>query len=196
MRSRSVTILLVSAAVGLGTAWVGSTGLRLRDVTVGPDLHAAEQDSASHSALTLPVAVDGAVTPERISDALAFKHFIMATIPTDVVESAKDVQRREAILTNVGISLADRAAFVVAVKDARAALMAIQVAKQQLGATPDAAAAQESVKQLRAQENIIFDDARVALRNALSTEGSELLERYVRERVKRRITIYGVAPQD
>lgn len=165
------------------------------DTTAGPEVHPAAQHQPSgdsstatpgvtkhtiggaQSATSLPLLIDGAKTPELISDDLAYRQFIMATAGT-AVATGDELARRNAFLDRVGLSATDREKFVSALASTGRDL-------------DDATWNAIDARAKKARRDAVFGKARVDLGNALSPGGSARLLAHVREHVKPRIRIYG-----
>jgi hypothetical protein len=135
----------------------------------------------------LPVLVDGSKNPDGIPDETAYRHFIKS-ITISTKPAVADAARRDAFLAAVGLSAGDRAASMNAVASVRQELDEIFARKMRLAAAPGADA---QVQALTAQEHRALDAARSRLTDALSVEGKDSLDNYIRTRVKPRVVIYG-----
>jgi hypothetical protein len=136
----------------------------------------------------LPLVVDGAKNPEKISDRLAYRHFFLAlAIPANAPPEA--VQRRGAVVGPIGLSHADIAALFVGLSGVSEQLSTIASQRAKLTAGPTANASE--LDALRTQEHAVVDDARARVAGTLTPRGAAWLESYVRTRVKSHIKIYG-----
>jgi hypothetical protein len=140
----------------------------------------------------LPTLVDGSLTPEAIPDRLAYYHFIMATAIT-CDAAAKEVDRRESLLREVGFSKRDHDSFIESLQDVRDRLDQVTIARKQWGV--DTTPARAALAMLKQQEKKILDGARSKIQMALTGEGLDRLDTHIREHVKRNIKIYGTGPQ-
>jgi hypothetical protein len=136
----------------------------------------------------LPVALIGADRPEAISDALAMRLFIRA-IAVSASASADEVRRRDALLSNVGFSEADYARFVQALQSVKDQLNDIERARGGYSVTNNSHL--PTLDLLRTQERDLLDSAAGTVLMELGADGRAKFQRFIRERVKRRITIYG-----
>ena len=137
---------------------------------------------------SLPVAVDGARTPELISDELALRHFIQAvSITTHDAES--DSKRQNALLSLIGLSGEDTEQIILAVHNLDATLDALNTTRTSYPVVTSEHA--EPVETIRHQERALIDAAIANVMSRLSTEGRSQLLAFVQGRVKRRIVIYG-----
>ena len=152
-------------------------------VTVGPA-------GRGGSANGLPLAVDGAKTPERIPDHVAYRHFLMAAAEARDA-SPERLADRDARLARVGLSQRDTRSLVTALKTVREELNAVAAERLALGRAAPAAQAAA----LKQREDDVMDGARARVRTFLSPEGRQRLERYLREQVKPHIVIYGDLPR-
>lgn len=140
--------------------------------------------AATISSLTL--LVDGRLTPERISDQVACRHFISVTaLRSDA--SMADTQRLDAILRAVGLSAPDRDNYVRALATVRDTLQDID--QRMLAAHADLSA----LDLLKQQRGLAMDNAMARVQSSLSADGAALLRKHLNERVKTRIRIYGNA---
>lgn len=139
----------------------------------------------THVAATkLPLIVDGERTPDQIPDDVAYRHFVSVTAVPGAA-SPGDIHRRNSILSGVGLSPEDQAAYVSAASGVRDALNDIDY--QMRNARDKAAVADE----LRAQKRVVLDSAAERIRSSLTVDGLARLQQHIKERVKRKIRIYG-----
>lgn len=114
------------------------------------------------------VVVDGGQTPERIPDALAYRHFLSATsLRPNASLNERHVQRL--LLERVGFSE----------RDHRTYLATVEWLRERLGDTAPTLVVQQNVNQ-----------ARQRLSNQLTPEGFHRLDFHVKDHVKRHIKIY------
>lgn len=144
-------------------------------------------DAAKGQTAMMRIVVDGSKTPDAIPDALAYRHFITA-LSLSSAPSQEEIEHRDALLDQLGLSGPDRAAAIESVKTTRPELDALSAEKANASRTR--ASDVEHVA-IRAKEEVIFENARVRLQSALSTAGAQRFTEYVREVVKPRIVIFG-----
>lgn len=166
---------------------------------VHPPLLSAVAGSAPLSTAKLPqggfslaISIDGAKNPERISDRIAYNHFIMVTAKT-ANASAEQFDRRESLLRQVGLSKEDHESYVAALTNVREELDRIASERRQWPAN-GTASERAALTVLKQQEYDVLEDARLRLETALSPEGKTRLQRHIRGHVKRRIVVYGTPP--
>jgi hypothetical protein len=145
-------------------------------------------DQHSLQVTSLPIAIDGALAPDNISDTLAYRHFIMA-VAVARNPSIDEIDRRDALLHQVGFSPADYDAFVSCLAGVREALDAN--ALKLVASTGPTSEALE----LRSQNEQLLDSAQASIMKALSPSGKSLLEAFIRTHVKPRIIVYGEPSQ-
>lgn len=142
---------------------------------------------------TLPVAIDGRITPDAIPDDVAYRHFIIA-MGVRRNASKEEIARRNAMLRVVGLTPEDQKALIGALADVSDELAGIAAERREFprasGLNTTTLAA-EAV--LRRREGEIFDKARAKLLS-LSSEGRVGLEEHVRNHVRRRIVVYRDVP--
>lgn len=156
--------------------------------TVGPPAHhngiaGRPQLSTSHPLVLL---VDGRLSPERIPDQVAYRHFISVTALSSGA-SAAETRRRDAILNAVGLSSADCRNYTRALATVGDALRAIE---QDMQAAQADVSALDVLKQ---QKGHVMDSAATRAVSSLSAGGAALLRKHLNDRVKGRIRIYGQA---
>jgi hypothetical protein len=135
---------------------------------------------------TLPLTVDGAETPERIPDELAYRHFILAIALPDS-PSPEQRERRDVVLGRIGLSEEDYNAVLEALAGVRNDLDIIDEEITTLRPRSPHA----RFEGLRVQRESILDYARNRMHERLSAEGSLALQDHIRDFVKRQIRIYG-----
>lgn len=135
-----------------------------------------------------PILINGAESPELISDELAYQHFIKS-ISNAEMSATQVVYPRDAILASMGLSRTDRAALIVALGDVWQQLDTIDKGRQR--PPSNATNVGPHLADLQRQENAVLDNARVRLRSSLSEEGRDRLDTYIRDDVKRHIIVYG-----
>jgi hypothetical protein len=138
------------------------------------------------------VVIDGAVTPEKIPDTLAYQHFIRAMVAPDE-PSLNRAKRREGLLSRVQLSARDRAAMVTALSGVESRLSAVVETRRRAARGP--ALTPDAVRALRDEEDGLVRDARALIKSRLTSQGAARLEAHIQEHVKRRIKIYGAVNQ-
>jgi hypothetical protein len=199
MRSLIVSLLflgsLLIAAVRSQESGHEGSGLNLaaRPAQVSPAVSQSESDQ-QHSHFhrpdglrSLPIAVDGAKTPERIPDAMAYAHFL-AAIAEPLNASPERARRRASMIARIGLTAADSSAIVGALAGVREQVNVIHEARSSTNPPTSNELASQT------QEERILIEARERVYRALSSDGVKRLDRFVREHVKTRIVIYGSAP--
>lgn len=174
MPHRTIFVVVISCVVAISS----------------PEAAAQEHDHGQKN--LLPVAADGSKNPELISDALAYRHFIMAVAESDH-PSQEGVLKRTAILAPIRLPAADADALVRALAGVKDALN--EITEQRRSILPQEVAARSAdLSNLKVREDDVLHRAAQRLRAALSAGGAEALDRHVREHVKSRIVIYGAIP--
>jgi hypothetical protein len=148
----------------------------------------------------LPVAIDGSQTPELIPDAVAYRLFVSAVSVAGAKPSSAELDRRDALLSSVGLSADDHSRFVAATHHVKDEVGAIEAARRQLAARlpePPAQLDQRFVAQLddlKTRHRVLLNNAVRSATEALTPEGRMQFDRFIREHVKRHIVIYGAPP--
>jgi hypothetical protein len=160
---------------------------------VRPPAPAAGHAQHSQQLMTLPVAVNGAESPQLISDELAYRHFILSVA---VPQNASDehLSRQDRKLQRAGLSSTDRSAAIRALRGLAEELEANAGEVNRLSG--QVAVPSEQLDALRARRLALLDVARSQVALGLSASGHSKLDAYIREHVKRRIVIYGEAPNE
>ena len=140
----------------------------------------------------LTVAVDGAKTPDLIPDALAYDHFLKA-ISTPIAASPQHVGARNALLARMRLSQTDGRALILALTGVWDELNRIDVARRSAPSALDPAG--HTRNDLATRERALLDSAKSNLLSALSPEGAQRVDAFVRTHVKRRIKVYGSPAQ-
>lgn len=140
----------------------------------------------------LSVLANGANTPEKVPDHLAYAHFIIAIAEPDS-PSTEQTARRAAMLAPVQLSKSDTTSLIAALKGVHMQLDFLSRETQRLSA--ERAASQSRLDHLRLQRTRVLDGARTRLAAMLSREGCGRLDAYIRTHVKRNIVMYGDPPQ-
>lgn len=153
----------------------------------------AQDQHAAHSPATgLPVLVNGAETPERIPDHLAYSHFIIAAAEPDS-PTGEQLARRIAVLAPVRLSKGDQASFIATLRGVRQELDFNAQEVERLSG--DRAPQQDRILDLRLHRTRVLDSARLRLATSLSPDGVARLDAFIQTVVKRRIVIYGDQPE-
>ncbi len=141
--------------------------------------------ATDHSAhLNIPIIADGSKNPEKISDQVAYRHFILqASEPHS--PNMQQMDRRFALLSRLKLSQSDQ----------NAALSALDGVREQLDTLnfSSAVSAAEGVAR-DAAFNRILDAALARLRASLSVDGLARIDTFVQTHVKRHIVIFGTVP--
>jgi hypothetical protein len=132
---------------------------------------------------TLPVLVDGAKTPDLISDDLAYRHFIEAIAVGDK-PSLAEYERRESLLNQTQLSQFDRQALILSLQTLREDLDRVDQDARNAGMA-------ETSTDFSGQRRTLLENARIRLATALSEDGQNRLAAFVQRHVKRHIVIYG-----
>jgi hypothetical protein len=143
---------------------------------------------------SMPVAIDGALTPEQIPDYVAYRHLIIAL----AADGAQSTQRdhigalanghfdarpgmRDAVLRDLGLSEVDRAALLEAVVPAYAGL--------QSSLSKDA-----KTSARRALRDGVFQQTRTKIDASLSPAARDRVHAFL-QAIKSQIKVYGTLPQ-
>lgn len=166
-----------------------SSGACLHNATVVRTSTAVSRSTVE--AGSLPVAVNGASSPELIPDQLAYRHFF-AVIAGSSVPTVEESARQSALISRIGLTPTDKQRLVAAVRGLRDELMTIEALSQPArdGIAPSSPLGVSA----RDSYATALDAAMDRARGALTLNGSALLQQFIRERVKRRIVIYGAVP--
>jgi hypothetical protein len=145
------------------------------------------------STLQLPVLVDGSKTPTQIPDTLAYRHFL-TTVAEPQNPSLDAVRRRDARIAPIALSAEDQEAFVNALALVWEQLEAIATSRNSIvsDTTLTDIGRSDRLAALKVQEDAIFTAATSRLRQALSSDGQNRLNKYIQDRVKVHIVIYGL----
>jgi hypothetical protein len=168
------------SAVRTGTATL-STQSTTSAPTLQPDAPAVSDNGAAGAPVVLTV--DGQLTPELVPDDLAYRHFLSVTA-VGSRSSAADLRRRDAILEHLGLSGADRRAYIDATLTVSDALQRLD---RQMEASHQDVSAVDALKEQKRQ---VLDDAARRVNTSLSAGGAATLRSHINERVKRHIRIY------
>ena len=131
----------------------------------------------------LPVLVDGAKTPDKIPDSLAYEHYFTA-LSVPATATAQDKDRQAAQLDNLQLALADRQTIVGGIATFRAQLDRIAYAAGPASTADDLLA-------LRAQKAALVNTTLSTLRQAMTAQGAARLDQYIQGHVKSHIVIFG-----
>jgi hypothetical protein len=156
-----------------------------------PLADAAHHHDANSATASLPIAVDGSKTPERIPDELAYAHFL-SVLAIKSAASPNEIGRRKAILAATGLANYDVDAAIKALQGVREQLDVLNSQRAQL--TRDKVGDLNSrvlLASIRTQQETILRDAHNRVIGALSPDGIGILFDHVQRRVKPKITIYG-----
>ncbi|MGH9241448.1 MAG: hypothetical protein ACRD3G_25655 [Vicinamibacterales bacterium] len=179
--------LVVLALLGI-LALVRSDG---NQVTAQAGLDSAHQHEATSNFQPLPVAVDGAKTPEKIPDDVAYAHFL-SVVALKSTPSRVELGRRKAILNSTGLHVSDAERIVTALAGVREQLAEVESQRKQV--THENFASIQSLAlsaSLRTRQQTILRDARYRVIGTLSSDGVRILQDHIERRVKPRIVIYG-----
>ena len=129
--------------------------------------------------------------PERISDEIAYAHFLsVAAIKSS--PSPAEIARRKAMLAIVGLAEHDTNALITSLTSVREQLADVDNQRKQL--PRDGVASVQSLAlsaTLRARQETIMREARYRVTASLSPDGVRKLHDHVQRRVKSRIKVYG-----
>jgi hypothetical protein len=138
-----------------------------------------------------PVLVDGATSPESISDDLAY-HLFLSAIALPASASAENKRGRDGVLERIGLSREDARAFVSALANLREDLDGLSQERNRIGRSTDASMQIRTANEaLKRREADIVASARARIERTVSGEGLVSLDEHIRTHVKRRIKIYG-----
>ena len=138
--------------------------------------------------LPIVLSIDGKVTPERIPDDVAYRHFISATA-IGRGASVADLHRRNAVLEEAGLSDADSRSYILATMTVKDSLLAIEHRLEESHLDISKADA------LKQEWRTVLDNAAQRILSSLSAEGVARVRAHINERVKRRIRIYSQVHQ-
>lgn len=162
-----------------------------RQVSAQTTPDSSHQHGSAAAVQPLPVAVDGAKTPERIPDEIAYAHFLSVLALTSAPSRA-ELGRRKAILNSTGLDASDAQRIVTALSGVREQLTEVESQRKQI--THDNFADVQSLAlsaSLRSRQQTILRDARYRVIGTLSADGMSILHEHIQRRVKPRIVIYG-----
>ena len=127
--------------------------------------------------------IDGSKTPQLISDALAYRHFLSA-VATTKDAGVTSARRTDAIIRTIGLTAADSQVFIDRLDTLRRSLDAAQARSVANPHVPGRGSI------LRRARDAALDETAECLEGELSREGRTLLANYVRNTVKSRIRVY------
>lgn len=162
---RAVGCLLFPLAFVVGTAFPASG-----QVSTGHSEH------VSHP-FSLSVLVNGAVTPERISDDIAYRHLVLA-LALPATATPRQLGIRAARLRQMQLTQSDVSLL----------LSALQGIPEQVSAS-EASPDDGDIKYAR--KRAILDEARTRILRSLSVAGVVRLHEYIETHVKKHIIVYG-----
>lgn len=182
---RRLTTGLVSSLILCGIISAGSSSTEHRSGASG--------STPVPPAMQLPLTVDGAVTPELISDDLAFHHFLMAIAVADnATPDSPAVLRRDTLLARAGLVGTDRQSVANATSGLREELDQIALQQQQIrSSTPNADAVALGLK---TAQDTALRTARERVMAALGSDSMSRLNSHIRLHTKKHIRIYGHSP--
>jgi 2-methylisocitrate lyase-like PEP mutase family enzyme len=137
--------------------------------------------------MKLPVIVDGSITPEQIPDSLAYRHFF-AAIAAHPFPAVTEQARQTAQLSQLNLPATDRQTLITGLASFRTQLDQIESAR---GAVTPGPAAAAQLAALNTQTDNLVATTLQAVRRSLTVYGWNLLDAYVKARVKGHIRIYG-----
>jgi hypothetical protein len=123
--------------------------------------------------------------PERVSDDIAYRQFIIAASERSDARDATR-ERRDAFIRRIGLSPKDEASLMAALRTVRERLDEVAQQRQALGATASPAA----LAALEQREDAVFEGADRRVRAFLSKGGWQLLDQFVREQVAPNPNVY------
>lgn len=137
---------------------------------------------------TLPVAIDGAKTPDKISDQLAYRHFI-AAVALSPMASVDEIDRRNDFLSLTDLLPDDISRFVTKIGHVKDQLDTFERTRR------SEVVSLETLAQVNGQQASLLDEVTADVLQSLTEDGRTKFERFIRERVKRRIVVYGDSSQ-
>jgi len=173
-----VAICFLCAVGGFAVRWPSSASAHaIRPSLVGTVPIASSHPTKQDVPISLPVAANGRMTPEAIPIEVAEHHFVRA-IAISRTSSAVEQQRQRRMMASIGLSDADRRAFLAAVDGVGDELQALASKRRDLSSL----ARQDEVALVRSTLN--------RARSTLTKDGVARLERYIKDDVRRKIVIY------
>jgi hypothetical protein len=150
----------------------------------------------------LPVAVDGSQTPDLIPDAIAYRLFMSAVSVAGAKASSEEFDRRDALLSQVGLSVDDYSRFVAATRHVKDDVDAIVAVRRQMEVQLQGSLAEPNERllaqfdDLRTRHRVVLNTAVQSAITALTPEGRVQFDTFIRDHVKRLVVIYGAPPLD
>lgn len=147
--------------------------------------HVHAMSASDGRSMSLPILVDGSKNPEKISDALAYRHFF-AAFAAHPAPTLQEQNRQSAQLGPLQLAGADQQAIVRILGSFRVQLDQIESAVAIAG-TP------AKLTSLQTQKTALVAATLANLKQALTNDGASRIDQYVQTRVKSHIVIYGGA---
>jgi hypothetical protein len=122
---------------------------------------------------------------QRVSDYIAYRHFIFAASSRDDASDAER-HRRETFIARIGLSSSDDASLRAALRSVRERLDDLAAERLALRAATPPLAQATGINQ---REKAVFDGATARLRAFLSKDGWQRLDQFVREELKPTIAV-------
>jgi hypothetical protein len=136
----------------------------------------------------LSVIVDGAATPEKIPDELAYAHFILAIAEPDD-PSPEQIARRTAALAPVQLSKTDTGSLVAALRGVHKQVDFL--AREVTRLSTEDPSSLSRLDDLRLRRTRVLGEATTRLAGALSKDAAARLDQYIKSNIKKQIVIYG-----
>jgi hypothetical protein len=184
-------IVVLCASFALAVRWSVASEPTISRPATTPQVDQAGQDIHSRHTTSLPVAVDGAISPERIPDRLAYRHFVMSVALADDA-TTEEVAARDAALDHVGLSDDQRGMLISVLRGVGDELNGVAEGRRSVAAALQSSG--PSLDVLRRQQDEILDNARLQLRSILNADSVAAIDTHIRQHVKRRIIVYGAPP--
>ena len=138
------------------------------------------------SVKSLSISVDGRKSPEQIPDRLAYRHFVAAVV-VRAGATLSEIHRRDALLSQIGLSSADYERFVTATRFVRDDLDNIEN-ERKLARNKGQAAIVATA--LRLRRDAILENAVDNMLASLEPVGRTAFYTFIQVHVKPRIVIY------
>ena len=171
-----LTVLLVVAALSPSSS--GQFSQPLVAQSPGPSASHASHNMSAADAKGVSLTVDGAVTPNAVSDEMAYALFFRALASP----SPRRAERLNHVLAKAGLAAADRQSAAVALGNFSTAMD--DVAQQRMRKDP---AADLTLRTLEVQA---LETARQRVAQSVSPAGRALLDAHVRTQVKPRVKVF------
>jgi len=150
----------------------------------------ASQAQHVHSAPDLPVLVDGAKTPDRIPDELAYAHFLVAVaVEEDAPE--EDRNRQAALLLPLDLEANERQLLVAILGRLKLKLNETEASLRDAAGAAQDPQTSRRVATILEQRKQAIAAAVAEIRRSLSPSVVDRLDRHIQNRVKPKIVIYG-----